>query len=110
VALREASPLTARAYERGARDSFFLFFTDGAVLARPLLGAFNTAAAAGETAFGLLRAPWDGGRMLLRGLQGTAMSLPELAFVSLRKGTNDWVPAEEVRPLGAQQGSPAFRP
>jgi hypothetical protein len=100
VALRESSPLTARAGRRGSRDSFFLFYTDHVFWPRPLLGALNLAAGAGEAAFGLLRAPLDGGRTLVRGLHGALMSLPELAFVNLRKGTNDWVPESAWQELG----------
>jgi hypothetical protein len=92
VALRESSPLAARSGGRGARDSFFLLFTDHVFWPRPLFGALNLAAGAGEVALGLVRAPLDGGRTLRRGLHGALMSLPELAFVNLRKGSNDWVP------------------
>ena len=102
VALRESSPLTARATRRGAGDSFFLFFTDHVFWPRPLLGALNLAAGAGEAALGLLRAPLDGGRMLLRGLRGALMSLPELVFVNLRKGTNDWAPRAAWHELGVE--------
>jgi hypothetical protein len=38
--------------------------------------------------------------MLVRGLRGSLMSLPELAFVNLRKGTHDWVPREAWNELG----------
>ena len=100
VALREASPWTARSGGQGARDSFFLFFTDASVWPRPLFGALNLAAGAGETALGLLRAPFDRGRTLLHGLEGTLMSLPELAFVNLRKGSYDWVPESARREIG----------
>jgi hypothetical protein len=100
AALRESSPLTARAGRPGTRDSFFLFFTDRLFWPRPLLGAANLAAGAGQAAVGLLRAPWDGGRTLARGLRGALMSLPELAFVSLRKGTHDWVPRDAVAEIG----------
>jgi hypothetical protein len=105
VALREASPLTARAVRPGARDSFFLFYTDRVFWPRPVFGALNLAAGAGEAAVGLLRAPGDGGRTLVRGLRGILMSLPELAFVSLRKGTNDWVPREAFAELGLAAAS-----
>ena len=100
VALREASPLTARAGADGARESFFLFYTDDAVWPRPLFGALNLGAAAGETALGLVAAPFDRGRTLLRGLEGALMSLPELAFVNLRKGSYDWVPESARREIG----------
>ncbi len=110
VALRESSPLTARAGRRGARDSFFLFFTDQVFWPRPLLGALNLAAGAGEAALGLLRVPRDGGRTLLRGLHGALMSLPELAFVNLRKGTHDWVPEAAWQELGVDATWVATRP
>jgi hypothetical protein len=100
VALLEASPLTARSGGRGAGDSFFLFFTDEAWWSRPLFGALNLAAGAGETATGILAAPFDSGRTLLRGLEGSLMSLPELAFVNLRKGSYDWVPESARREIG----------
>jgi hypothetical protein len=100
VWLRESSPLTARAGRPGARDSFFLLFTDQLVWPRPLFGALNLAAGAGATVAGVAAAPFDRGRMLLRGLRGALMSLPELAFVSLRKGTHDWVPRDAWHELG----------
>jgi hypothetical protein len=107
VWLRESSPLTARAGRPGARDSFFLFFTDHVLWPRPIFGALNLAAGAGETLAGLLAAPLDGGRMLGRGLRGALMSLPELAFVNLRKGTHDWVPRAAWRELGVASRWPA---
>lgn len=91
VALRESNTLTSQSYQRGRRDSFFLFFTDRTPLLRPLFGAANLLAATGESLFGLLRLPRDGGETLSTGLEGVAMSLPELAFANIRKGTNDWV-------------------
>jgi hypothetical protein len=107
VWLRETSPLSARAGRPGARDSFFLFYTDDVVWPRPVLGALNLAAGAGATLTGLLAAPLDGGRLLGRGLRGALMSLPELAFVSLRKGTHDWVPRDSWRELDASSRAPA---
>jgi hypothetical protein len=62
--------------------------------------ALNLVAGVGEIAVGLLRAPADGGRLLLRGVHGALVSLPELAFVNLRKGTNDWVPESAGAELG----------
>jgi hypothetical protein len=100
VALLEANPLAARSGGRGSGDSFFLFFTDEAWWPRPLFGALNLAAGAGETATGILAAPFDGGHTLLRGLEGSPMSLPELAFVNLRKGSYDWVPESARREIG----------
>jgi hypothetical protein len=98
VALRESNTLTARSYRRGVRDSFFLFFTEDAALLRPLLGAFNLAAALGESAWGLPLATVDDGATLRSGLRGALTSLPELAFGNIRKGSNDWV-APHAQPL-----------
>lgn len=94
VVLRESNTVTSRAYRRGSRDSFFVFFTDDTMLMRPLFGAINLTAAAGQTAVGLVTAPVDRSATLLRGLRGAFVSLPELAFSNIRKGSYDWVPAE----------------
>ena len=95
VALRESNTVTAKSYRRSQGDTFFLFFTDRALLLRPLFGALNLVGALGESVAGLLRIPDDGGRMFGSGLTGAMMSLPELAFGNIRKGTNDWVEPEE---------------
>ncbi len=92
VALRESNTLSSSIYRRNPRDSFFLFFTDGAVWPRPLLGAANLLAGVGETAWGLLRLPVDGGRRLASGAEGLLFSLPELLFVNLRKGSMEYGP------------------
>lgn len=103
VALRESNTLTSQSYRRGRRDSFFLFFTDRALLLRPLLGAANLLAGAGESLYGLVRWPGDAGQRLRAGLEGVAMSLPELAFANIRKGSNDWVAPENrgIEHIGA---------
>jgi hypothetical protein len=97
VTLRESNTLTARGYRRGQRDSFFLFFTDDTRVLRPLLGVFNLVAGVGESVWGLLHLPFDRGDTLASGLEGTLVSLPELAFWNIRKGTNDWVPESATR-------------
>ena len=48
-----------------------------------------------EALRGLLQAPTDGGRALRAGLEGALGSLPELAFVNLRKGSYDYVSGED---------------
>ena len=93
VALRESNTLTARSYRRGHQDSYFVFFTDDTLLLRPLFGAVNLVAASFESLWGLLRLPLDRGDTLSSGLEGALMSLPELVFWNIRKGTNDWVAA-----------------
>jgi hypothetical protein len=94
--LRESNTLTASTYQRSEHDSFFVFFTEDATLLRPLYGAFNLVGAVGETALGVLKLPFDRGRTFLLGLEGAVVSLPELAFVNIRKGSNDWI-APELR-------------
>lgn len=106
VALRESVAFTARSYEPHPRDSFFVFFTEDAAPIRPLLGAVNVLAGVAESGVGLLTWPFDGGRRLVRGLKGMAVSLPELAFVNIRKGTNEIVPPLGD-PLGGAREEPA---
>jgi len=97
VFLRESNTLSSTIYRKSGRDSFFLFFTDDALAARPLYGAFNLVAGAGEMALGVLRAPLDRGRTLWSGFKGVVFSLPELAFVNLRKGTLEYGPGDPPR-------------
>ena len=97
VYLRESNTLSSTIYRRNGRDSFFLFFTDDALPVRPLYGALNVVAGAGEMAFGVLRAPLDRGRTLWSGIKGVVFSLPELAFVNLRKGTLEYGPGDPPR-------------
>jgi hypothetical protein len=97
VYLRESNTLTSTVYRKGESDSLFLFFTDDVVLPRPLYGAANILAGLGETLVGTLRAPIDGGRTLWSGARGIAFSLPELAFVNLRKGTLIYARTDQPR-------------
>jgi hypothetical protein len=94
VYLRESNTLTSTLYERNPGDSFFLLFTDDAVLPRPIFGVVNLVAGLGESALGLLRLPLDGGRTLRSGLRGAFVSLPELVFFNIRKGTYEYVAPE----------------
>jgi hypothetical protein len=87
VFLRESNTLTSTLYHRAPEDSAFLFFTDGAVPARPVLGALNIVAGIGVAAAGLAMLPVDHGNMLKAGLKGVLFSLPELAFFNIRKGS-----------------------
>jgi hypothetical protein len=97
VHLRESNTLTSSVYRPNDHDSLFLFFTDDAVLPRPIYGAVNLAAGVVEAATGLLRLPFDRGRALVAGARGVAFSLPELVFVNLRKGTLQYGPGETPR-------------
>jgi hypothetical protein len=54
----------------------------------------NLVAALGQSILGIVTAPVDHGYNLQRGLRGTFVSLPELAFANIRKGSNDWIPKE----------------
>jgi len=103
VALRESNVLTSSIYRRSEHDSIFLFFTDGAVAARPLLGAVNGVAGLLVTAAGLAVAPVDRGALLVGGVRGVVYSLPELAFVNIRKGTfPDATPDDADALVGAE--------
>ena len=97
VYLRESNTLTSTIYRRNDVEPFFLFFSEDAAPLRPVYGALNFAAGIGEMALGVLRAPWDHGRMFTSGLQGAAFSLPELFFVNLRKGILEYAPGDTPR-------------
>jgi hypothetical protein len=86
-------------YHPDASDSAFLFFTDDTVALRPLFGAANLVTAVAASAIGLATWPLDAGTRLRAGLRGAMFSVPELAFVNLRKGTMAWVEPE----LGAPE-------
>ena len=95
LALRESNTLTSRLYRPHADDSAFLVFTSDAPFpVRPLFGVTNLAWGAGTTAAGLVTSPFDRGARLGRGLRGMAMSLPELVFVPIRKGSYPVTPPD----------------
>jgi hypothetical protein len=89
--LRESNTLTSRLYQHGEPD-VFLFFTDDKPVLRPILGATNLLFGTGAAAAGLMTLPFDHGRLALGGLRGVLFSIPELAFVNIRKGSNAIVP------------------
>jgi len=95
VFLRESNTITSTIYRRAPGDSPFLFFTDDTVLLRPLFGTFNLLAGLGESLLGLATMPVEGTQQLTRGMKGVLFSLPELAFVNIRKGSMEYV--EESR-------------
>lgn len=100
VALRESNPWSARTHQPAEGEGFFVFFTDGAALPRPLLGAVNLGAGLARSALGVIELPLDRGRGLRAGLEGVLWSLPELVFQNVRKGSNEWVRPEERPPAG----------
>jgi hypothetical protein len=100
VALRESNVLTATLYQPVADEGFFLFYTDGPALSRPLLGALNLVAGLAKSGVGLALLPKDRGRTLRSGLEGALFSVPELFFQNVRKGRNDYVPPAQRPPPG----------
>ncbi len=97
VYLRESNTLTSTIYRRNDLEPFFLFFTEDALPLRPVYGLLNFTTGIGEMVLGVLRAPWDRGRMFTSGLKGAAFSLPELFFINLRKGILEYAPGETPR-------------
>ena len=87
TALQESNILTSSVYRYNPDDALFVFFTDRHVLLRPVFGAFNTAASLSQSIFGLFSWPLDSGVNLQTGVTGILMSLPELLFVNIRKGS-----------------------
>jgi hypothetical protein len=91
----EATTLGSSVYTPRLRDSTFLFFTDDVLLRRPLLGLANLGWAAGSSLPGLVAAPFDGAARLRAAGAGVWYSLPELLFFNIRKGSFEYVPAQE---------------
>src|SRR5215813_314239 len=108
VFMRESNTLTSAVYRRNADDSIFVFFTDDAVLARPLLGAVNLVVGLGASAVGLVALPVDGGATLWAGLKGALFSLPELFFQNIRKGSFEHIRRNERE--GSVARPPVVRP
>jgi hypothetical protein len=98
--LRECNTVTSTIYRRNADDSFFVLFTDDVVATRPLFGAVNVAAAVVAGLAGVALLPADHGHALVSGLRGAVFSLPELAFVNLRKGSFTYVARRDVPEAG----------
>ena len=87
AALAESNVISSRLYRYNPDDSLFVFFTDDNVPLRPLFGAVNTGAGISQSLYGLFSWPWDAGKNLKSGATGILMSLPELAFFNMRKGS-----------------------
>ncbi len=85
--LRESNIFTSTVYAYNPEDAFFVFFTDDNFIFRPIFGLFNTAAGIGQSVFGFFSWPFDAGKNLKSGATGVLMSLPELLFVNMRKGS-----------------------
>jgi len=87
VYARESNVVSASLYDYNPDDAWFVFFTDDALLLRPVFGAINSVAGVGQSLFGLVKSPFDEGQLLAIGMRGLLMSLPELAFINMRKGS-----------------------
>jgi hypothetical protein len=85
--LRESNTFSSTLYSYNSDDAFFVFFTDEYVLLRPFFGLFNTVAGIGQSVVGFLSWPFDSGENLKSGATGILMSLPELVFFNMRKGS-----------------------
>jgi len=92
VELRESNVLTARSYSYNHDDPLFLFFTDNVVWRRPLYGVANLVVGIGGVLTGVALLPVDGGSTLRAGLSGVLFSVPEIAFVNIRKGSLAYAP------------------
>jgi hypothetical protein len=91
TALRESNVFSSRLYKYNPDDAWFVFFTDDTPLLRPLYGLANTAAGIGQSVYGTFSWPLDSGRNLKAGATGILMSLPELFFFNMRKGSYKYV-------------------
>ncbi|NOQ17203.1 MAG: hypothetical protein GQ581_09100 [Methyloprofundus sp.] len=87
VFFREFNTLTAVDYKFNEQDSLFLFFTHDNVWSRPLLGASNLLISLGYSLYGGVALPFDSGKALRKATVGAVMSLPELVFFNIRKGS-----------------------
>lgn len=87
VYLRESNVASSTLYSTKDEDSMFLFFTDDALILRPVYGVLNVSYGLVQAGLGCARIPWDGGTRLKSGVRGVLFSLPELAFFNIRKGS-----------------------
>ena len=92
IIIREASPRTSRHYRPHPADSTFLFFTDRTIWTRPLGGLANLATSTLMGVAGLLTLPFDRGQRLWDSAMGFSMSIPELFFFNIRKGSYPTTP------------------
>jgi len=100
TALRESNIVSSRLYQYNPDDALFVFFTDDNVPLRPLFGAVNTAAGIGQSVYGLFSWPLDAGKNLRSGATGILMSLPELFFFNMRKGSYKYLSFKQLTDAG----------
>ncbi len=96
TALRESNIISSRLYRYNPDDALFVFFTDDNVPLRPVFGLVNTAAAIGQSVYGFFSWPLDSGDNLKSGATGILMSLPELFFFNMRKGSYKYLSSTQV--------------
>lgn len=96
--LRETNVLTSRIYRWHPEDSVFLLFSDDVPALRPIAGVVNLTASLAASTAGLLWLPLDSGALLRSALNGMLYSLPELGFISIRKGTFPLAPRAWLAP------------
>jgi len=87
VYLRESNTISALNYQFNEIDSPFLFFTDDMIFPRPLFGIINLITASSMSIYGSLHFPFDSGKTFRKSIMGMLMSLPELFFFNIRKGS-----------------------
>jgi hypothetical protein len=95
--LQESNVLSSTLYRYNPDDALFVFFTDDNIALRPLFGAINTTAGLGQGLLGVLSWPFDSGKNLKSGATGILMSLPELFFFNMRKGSYKYLPHAKLR-------------
>lgn len=94
----ESITLTSQTYQPNQDDSRFLLFSDGPIALRPLIGLTNLGYGVAASFLGLIEAPFDRGVGLRRGIQGIAMSVPELFFFQVRQGSYRVAPPRALTP------------
>lgn len=87
IYLAESNTASSSLYRRRTGDTLFLMFTEDVVWLRPFYGAVNVGFGLANAGAGLLTAPFDHGERFTEGFRGVLFSLPELAFVNIRKGS-----------------------
>jgi hypothetical protein len=87
IHLAEATTATSALYNPRPGDTQFLFFTEDWPWLRPLLGSLNLGYGLLNAGGGVVTAAYDKGERITEGLRGALFSLPELAFLNIRKGS-----------------------
>jgi len=105
VYLRESNVISSTIYKVNSNDSFFVFFTDDLIYLRPIFGAVNAVSGLAQSTLGILTLPADYGNNLLKGIKGFLVSLPELVFFNMRKGSFEYQPYHSLMETEAEGGA-----